>query len=126
MKTTIEQSVADIDEARSAYFSRNPDRPQGRVRTRSRKPAEILKAESRMRTAAWRADLDKRGRPETNQVATQFLISLVEVARESGYSVEDLPETKASFVKMFDAMAERGFQRDQVEAVIRRMTRRAK
>jgi hypothetical protein len=57
---TIEQTVEHIDAARKAYFERSPDRPQGRVRARSRKPAEIVKAESRLRTAAWRADLDKR------------------------------------------------------------------
>jgi hypothetical protein len=123
---TIQQTVEQIDAARKAYFERSPDRPQGRVRTRTRKPAEVVKAESRMRTAAWRASLDKRGRPETDQVALQFLVSLVEVARESGSEVEDLPETKKAFDKMFNAMAERGFQRNEVEAVVKRLTRRAR
>jgi hypothetical protein len=107
---TIQQTVEQIDAARKAYFERSPDRPQGRVRTRTRKPAEVVKAESRMRTAAWRASLDKRGRPETDQVALQFL-----------------PETKKAFDKMFNAMAERGFQRNEVvEAVVKRLTRRAR
>lgn len=126
MKTTIEQSVADIDEARSAYFSRNPDRPQGRVRTRSRKPAEILKAESRMRTAAWRDSLDKLGRPESDQVAIQLLVSLIDVARESGFEVQELPETRKAFDRMFAVMEQRGFQRNEVEAVVKRMTRRVR
>lgn len=123
---TIEQTVEHIDAARKAYFERLPERPQGRVRKRSRKPAEVLRAEARLRTAAWRADLDKRGRPETGQVALQFLVSLVEVARESGSEVEDMPETKKAFDKMFSAMAKRGFQRSEVEAVVRRLTRRSK
>ena len=64
-----QQTVEQIDAGKEAYFTRHPDGPQGRVRPRSRKSAEILKAESRMRTAAWRADLDKRGRPESDTVA---------------------------------------------------------
>jgi hypothetical protein len=54
------------------------------------------------------------------------MVSLVEVARESGHEVADLPETKRAFDKMFVSMAERGFHRDQVEAVVRRLTRRTK
>ena len=123
---TNDQSVSDIDAARQQYFTRSPDRPSGRVRTRSRQSPEFKKAKSRLRTAAWRDSLDKRGRPETDQVAVQFMVSLVEVARDSGHAVEDLPETKAAFAKMFDAMAERGFQRTEIESVIKRLTRRAR
>lgn len=119
-----QQSVAEINAGRKAYFDRSPDRPQGRVRQRSRKPSEILKAESRLRTAAWRADLDKRGRPESAAVALQFLVSLIDVARESDFEVEDLPETKRAFDRLFDTMTQRGFQRTEVEAVVKRLTRR--
>ena len=125
MKTSIEQTVASIDAAKAAYFERNPDRPQGRVRSRTRKPAQVLKAESRIRTAAWRANLDARGRPESSTVAVQFLVSLIETARESGYEAQELPETRAAFDHMFAVMAERGFRRNEVEAVIKRLTRRA-
>jgi hypothetical protein len=123
---TIEQTVEHIDAARKAYFERSPDRPQGRVRARSRKPAEIVKAESRLRTAAWRADLDKRGRPESDTVAVTLLLCLIDVARDSGFEVADLPETKRAFDKVFAVMAERGYQRNEVEAVIKRMTRRVR
>jgi hypothetical protein len=118
------KSVAEIDAARNAYFERDPDRPSGRVRPRSKQAPEILKAKSRLRTAAWRADNDKRGRPESDQVALQFLVCLIDVAREAGHEVEDLPETKRAFDKMFDAMAARGFQRNEVEAIVKRLTRR--
>ena len=121
-----QQTVAEIDAAREAYFARSSDRPQGRVRTRSRQPAEKVKAKSRLRTAAWRDSLDKRGRPETAQVAVQILVSLVEVARESGCEVEDVPETKAAFAKMFEAMVRRGFERAECEDVVKRLTRRVR
>jgi hypothetical protein len=122
----VQQTVAEIDAARRQYFERSPDRPQGRVRARSRKPAEVVKAESRMRTAAWRDSLDKLGRPESDTVALQFLVSLIEVAREAGKEVADLPETQSAFDRMFAVMTERGFQRSEVEAVIRRITRRSR
>jgi hypothetical protein len=73
----------------------------------------VLKAKSRLRTAAWQRQLDQTGRPETDQVAVQFMVSLIEVARETGHEVEDLPETRRAFERMFAVMAERGFQRDQ-------------
>ena len=119
-------TVAEIDAAQQSYFTRLPDRPQGRLRPRSKQPVEVLKAKSRLRTAAWRADLDKRGRPESATVALQLLVSLIDVAREAGFEVADLPETRAAFDKMFIAMAERGFQRAECEAVVRRLMRRTR
>lgn len=123
---TNDRSVASIDAARKQYFTRSPDRPQGRVRTRIRQSEEIKKAKSRLRTAAWRNDLDKRGRPESDTVALQLLVCLIDVARESGCSVEDLPETKAAFVRMFEALEQRGFKHDEVASVIKRLTRRGR
>jgi hypothetical protein len=122
----VQQTVAEIDADRKASFFRSPDRPQARARARSKKPVELVKAESRRRTAAWRVDLDRRGRPESDTVALTLLLCLIDVARESGHEVADLPETKAAFDRMFDTLAERGYLRTEVEAVIKRMTRRGK
>ena len=105
-----QQTVEQIDAARRQYFERSPDRPQGRVRGRTRQPVELVKAKSRLRTAAWRDSLDKLGRPESDQVAVQLLVCLIDVAREAGHEVADLPETKAAFDRMFAVMTERGFQ----------------
>jgi hypothetical protein len=122
----VQQTVAEIDAGAAAYFARSPDRPVGRARPRNKKPAEILKAESRMRTAAWRQANDKLGKPESATVGIQLLMCLIDVARESHHEVADLPETKAAFDMLFDTMAERGYRRNEVEAVIKRMTRRSK
>jgi hypothetical protein len=122
----VQQTVAEIDLAKGQYFERSSDRPQGRVLVRSRKSDEIRKAESRMRTAAWRCQLDKLGRPESYQVALQLLVCLIHVARKSGFEVEDLPETKRAFETMFTVMEERGFQRSEVEAVLKRLKRRTR
>lgn len=69
-----------------------------------------------MRTAAWRCQNDKLGRPETALVVKQFMVSLIEVAREAGHQVEDMPETREALDGMFAAMTERGFRRSEVES----------
>ena len=116
IKNNHRQAVEQIDAARNAYFERSPDRPQSRVRTRSRQPKEAVKAKDRMRTAAWRCQNDKLGRPETALVVKQFMVSLIEVAREAGHQVEDMPETREALDGMFAAMTERGFRPSEVES----------
>ncbi len=121
------QTVAEIDAARSAYFERSPDRPQARIRVRSRKPEEIKKAESRMRTAAWRQENDKLRRPEGFAVAMQFLVSTVSLARESGLEgLDAFRPSEAAFQHALDELVARGFDRDAAKAVFKRLTRRTK
>ena len=121
------QTVAEIDAARSAYFERSPDRPQARIRVRSRKPEEIKKAESRMRTAAWRQENDKLRRPEGFAVAMQFLVSTVSLARESGFEgLDAFRPSEAAFQHALDELVARGFDRDAAKAVFKRLTRRTK
>lgn len=79
-----------------------------------------------MRTAAWRCQNDKLGRPETALVVKQFIVSLIEVAREAGLQVEDMPETRKAFDHMFAELESRGFQRNEVEAVVKRLMRRVR
>ena len=119
-------TVDRIDEAREQYFFRDPDRPQGRVRARSKRPADVLKAESRMRTAAWRKQLDDRRAPESYHVALQFLLSTIDVARAAGFEAEDLPETRKAFDHALDALEARGFDRQEARAVFKRLTRRVR
>jgi hypothetical protein len=123
----VQQTVAEIDAAKGAYFERSADRPQGRVRARSRKPAEILKAESRMRTAAWRHENDKQRRPEGFAVAMQFLVSTVSLARESGLDgLDAFRPSEAAFQHALSELVARGFDMEASKAVFRRLTRRAK
>lgn len=123
---TVDQTIEQIDAAREAYFERNPDRPVGRARTRSRKPANVLKAESRLRTAAWRKQNDDRRAPEAYHVGIQFLLSTIEVARAAGFDVADMPETQAAFKHALDALEARGFDRQEAMAVYKRLTRRVR
>lgn len=119
---TEQPTVGQIDEVRITCFGRLPGEPSGR-RERTRQPVEIRKAKSRLRTAAWRANLRQRRRPETNIVAIAFLVSLIAVARKARCEVEDLPETKAAFEQTFVAMQRQGYAVPEVMAVVRRLAR---
>lgn len=122
-----QQTIADIDAAKGAYFERSADRPQGRVRARPWKSHEIKKAESRMRTAAWRCQNDKQGRPEGFAVAMQFLVSTVSLARESGLEgLDAFRPSEAAFQHALSELVARGFDMEASKAVFRRLTRRIK
>lgn len=123
---SMNQTVDQIDTARKAYFDRNPDRPIGRARARSKKPADVVKAESRLRTAAYRKQLDDRRAPEAYHVGIQFLLSTIQVAREAGFEADELPETKKAFDHALDALEARGFDRQEARAVFKRLTRRVR
>jgi hypothetical protein len=125
--TNDQQTVDEIDKARRQYFSRSPDRPQGRVRTRSRQPKEVVRAKDRLKTAAWRDKLDRLKRPEGAAVAMQFLVSTVAVAREAGLDgLEAFRNSEVAFQHALDELVSRGFDRDECKSVVKRLTRRAK
>jgi hypothetical protein len=122
-----QQTIEQIDAARRQYFERSSDRPQGRVRTRDRKPSEVLKAESRMRTAAWRRQNDGLKKPEAYHCLRQFLASMLDIVRQSGHEgLEDFRETEKAFQHALATLEQRGFDKEQAKAVFKRLTRRSK
>jgi hypothetical protein len=124
---TIEQSVAEIDAGRAAYFTRSPDRPRARLIAQSKKPLEIKKAESRLRTAAWRQENDKLKKPEGAAAAMQFLVSTVSLARGAGLEgLDAFRPSEAAFQHALDELVARGFDREAAKSVFRRLTRRLK
>jgi hypothetical protein len=112
------ETADQIDKARRAYFDRNPDRPESRsLRGRTRQPVEIVKAKTRMRTAAWRCDLDRRRRPESGAVALAFMLAALRVA-----NVDELdPVVHPAFEAMLGDMMQRGYDPVEVMAVVRRL-----
>jgi hypothetical protein len=123
----VQQAVDEIDLAKMQYFERNPDRPQGRLRMSGRKPIEIKKAESRVRTAAWRKQNDGRKRPEAYHCAIQFLDSVMVVIRATGREgLEDLRETEQAFQHALATLERRGYDKEQARAVFKRLMRRNK
>jgi hypothetical protein len=109
-------SIDDHRAAQQAYFSRDPDRPDTAFAAK-RVPmtAEERRAKDRVRSAAYRQNLDRRRRPERSVVATALLEELV-----TTYSFAELTSGEVGVVgRMFQNLVDRGFDRREVEDVIR-------
>jgi hypothetical protein len=66
--------VREIDETRTAEHFRDPYRADARF-SRRRQDPEVAKAKARLRTAAWRAALDRRKRPTVSQVGVALAVA---------------------------------------------------
>ena len=74
----VDRTVARLNEALNAEHWRNPDRPDARfVKNRGRRPVEVIKAQGRIRTAAYRNNLDRRCAPTTQQIGMALVMALV-------------------------------------------------
>lgn len=111
-------TVDQIDQAKLEYFSRSPDRPESRaVRRRPCQPKEIVKAKTRLRTAAWRSENDKLKRPESYTVAVAFMLAALRV---EGVKHLD-PMVSPVFSAMVKDLIARGYDGDEVCKVVRRL-----
>jgi hypothetical protein len=112
------ETVDQIDRSTREYFSRSSDRPDAvAVRRRPVQPQAIKKAKTRMRTAAWRCQLDRLRRPESYTVALAFLLAALRVE-----SVKHLdPTVSPVFVAMLKDLIDRGYDPNEVTAVVRRL-----
>ena len=115
------QSVDQIDEVTST-FQRLPDRPDGsflRV-PRGQLTPEASKALQRMRTAAWRQQNDRRGRPTSEQIARALLVA---VCTSDNFTA--LIDNELSVVRIaVDDMVERGFALSEIQDTMRGVRRR--
>ena len=117
-------TAADIDADSAARHFRSPDRPRSNFGLKLRKkpkPAEIVRANGRARTRAWRQHNDRMGRPESTTVARALLIALAmapdsdeRLDREDSYLV-------AVMIEMLDLS---GYSRDSVKETIRKFRQR--
>lgn len=115
-------SVAEIDEVRTTVFSRNPDRPSGRfVRARvTGDNRDVARARQRLRTAAWRAENDKRARPTSDQIGRALLMAVV-----TSPDFASLIDNELTVVRRaLNAMSENGFSISEVQDVMRKIRRR--
>ncbi|MGY8710471.1 hypothetical protein RAD16_32450 [Bradyrhizobium sp. 18BD] len=70
--------IAAMDSACVIYFQRDPDRPDNRFcKARNRMPIELRRAQQRMRTARWRADMDRRKAPTIDEIGRALVEALV-------------------------------------------------
>jgi hypothetical protein len=69
--------IAEANEVRQSYFFRDPDRPDSVVvKNRGRVPPEVKRAQTRLRTARWRAELDRRKAPTLHDIGMSMAVAL--------------------------------------------------
>ena len=111
---------SDIDEINEVAqsFERLPDRPNGRFVRRPVDP-ELAKAKQRLRTRVWRLNNDRLGRPTSEQIGSALLLAFC-----TSQHFEKLMQEELSVIQVaVNDMIDRGFQRKQIEAVMRKVRR---
>lgn len=120
-QSDVDRTVAQIDKRREAEFWRDPDRPSRCfVPARQRQDPEIRKAKARARTAAWRNELDRLGRPECRDIGMALVTAL---ASSPDLMTMTGPEVRFVSAALAD-LESRGFDRKQVLRVLRRLRNR--
>jgi hypothetical protein len=112
-------TVREIDEVTS-QFRRSPDRPDGRF-VRLRLDGEVMKrAKQRLRTAAWRSENDRRGRPTAEQIGKALLMAVC-----TSPDFKRLLDADLSIVAVaVEDMVQRRFSRGEIHDVMRRIRHR--
>jgi hypothetical protein len=80
--------VDRIDETRRSEYFRNPDRPGSVHRAPPRDPA-IIRAQSRLRVAAWRNRMDERRAPTSAQIGAALVDALATAGNLDKLTVDD-------------------------------------
>ncbi|WP_340672293.1 hypothetical protein [Bradyrhizobium ottawaense] len=115
--------ISTIDEVTKSYFGRDPDRPDNSFfKARGRMPVELRRAKQRMRTARWRADMDRRKSPTIDEVGRALVEALVTSDRERlmHRSGADFDLVKRALVSMRD----RGYSVEETLETLRRRRNR--
>lgn len=89
------------------------------VKSRGRPPSEIVKAQGRIQTAAWRNALDRRACPTTSQIGMALVMALV-TSRPDEITTADRGIVSRALV---DLVA-RGFDLREAQAMLRRLRNR--
>ncbi|MGY3356279.1 hypothetical protein ACVWZK_002942 [Bradyrhizobium sp. GM0.4] len=111
--------VAEIDETRRAEHWRDPDRPDPRVFAprRVRVPPEIVKAQTRLRTAAWRNRMDRRRAPTGREVGMALVAALITSSMSEIMESSD----RGILAKALVDLDRRGFSVTEAKATLRRL-----
>jgi hypothetical protein len=117
----VRQTVDAIDETRRSEYFRDPDRPDATfVRPRrGRQDPEIVRAQTRLRTAHWRNQQDRKHAPNTYQIGMAMLVALL-TTKQSELTEED----RGLIGKMLTDLVARGFNMTETKAVLRRLRNR--
>ena len=110
--------ISEMNEARHGYFFRDPDRPDPKfVKSFGRVPPEVKRAQTRLRTARWRSDMDRRKAPTLRDVGMALATALATTAFRSQLTPGDLNLLQRA---LLDLKA-RGFSIDETKRTLRRL-----
>jgi hypothetical protein len=118
----VRRTVDRIDADRREHLFRMTDRPSTEfVPVRQRQHPDIVKAKAQARTAAWRMQGDRLGRPEARDIGMALVTALV----TSDLSRLTVESGETTFITSALAdLAARGFDRKQTLLVLRRLRNR--
>jgi hypothetical protein len=107
-----------IDRVRLTSFQRSGSRPVGKLR---RPPSEtkkaLTRASGRLRTAAYRINLDRNKKPESSVVGMALLAAVVTQTSLKSFDAASVSIVTAAFADL----EQRGYARSEIEAVFRRI-----
>jgi len=110
--------IKQIDEGKSEYFFRDPDRPDARfVKAHGSVPPEVKRAQTRLRTARWRSELDRRKAPTLQQIGMSLAVALATTDRLAGLSDQEYGLLK----RMVADLHARGFDVREALKTMRRL-----
>jgi hypothetical protein len=114
----VKRTVAAIDSTRQTEHFRNDDRPDGRAVRARRKGLhpDVIRAQARVRVAAWRNRQDAARIPTTAQIGMAMIVALA-TARQSQLTEEDRGLVGRALV----SLQERGFSVVETKAVLARL-----
>jgi IS5 family transposase len=111
------QSPESIDHVRRTRLARAESRPSSKLRPitpEDRKP--LQRASGRLRTAAWRCNLDRARRPESDVVGLALLAAVATWPKQSSFDPASVGIVSAAFGDLIS----RGYDRHEIEQVFKR------
>jgi hypothetical protein len=110
-------TIQTIDHVRLTGFQRAATRPSGKLRRPTQdSPKAHRLASGRLRTAAYRINLDRHKKPESNVVGMALLAAVVRQTSMKAFDAASVSIVTAAFADLQD----RGYSRSEIEAVFKR------
>jgi len=110
--------IAEMDSVRGTLFYRDPERPDSRfVKPRRRRPAEVVKAQQRLRTARWRSEMDRRRAPTVAEVGMSLAVALATTSWSDKLTALDYDLIR----RALDDLQARGYSIEEARKTLRRL-----
>ncbi|WP_441260667.1 hypothetical protein AB7008_41255 [Bradyrhizobium sp. 521_C7_N1_3] len=113
--------IARLNEACGTYFQRDPDRADAVfAKPRRRQPIEVSRAKSRLRTARWRSEMDRRRAPTVSEVGMALAVALATTSWSDTLTSLDYDLIR----RALSDLEARGFDPKEVRKTMRRLRTR--